>query len=208
MPTTTFRHTKRHRDHLTTTDPILGKAIELLKLRKRELRPDTFDSLARSIIGQQLSVKAAASIFIRVQMLFPKSQPFPTPVEFLKMSASKLRKAGLSKAKVDYIRNLANFMIKHQAEFAAIDKLTDEEVIELLTQVKGIGRWTAEMFLMFSLGRQDVFSYGDLGLRAGMMKIYKLRKMPSVRRAKEISDKWKPYRTHASMYLWQSLNNE
>lgn len=204
----TFRHTKRHRDHLVAADPILGQAIVLLKLRPRTLRPDTFHSLARSIIGQQLSTKAAASIFLRVQSLFPKSQPFPAPAEFLKMAASKLRKAGLSKSKVDYIKNLAKFMLKHQAEFATIESLDDEAVIELLTQVKGIGRWTAEMFLMFSLGRQDVFSYGDLGLRAAMKKIYHLRKMPSARRAKETSDKWKPYRTHASLYLWQSLDNE
>lgn len=207
MAIKTFRHTKRHRDHLIAVDPILASAIANIKLRSRELRADTFHSLARSIIGQQLSTKAAASIFAKVQLLF-KSKTFPNPNEFLKMPAAKLRKAGLSKAKVLYIKNLAKFILKHQKEFAAISKLADEEIIALLTQIKGIGKWTAEMFLIFSLGREDVFSYGDLGLRAAMKTIYKLRKMPSVLRAKQISDKWKPYRSHASMYLWQSLDNE
>ncbi len=207
MTVKTFRHTKRHRDHLIAADPILATAISSLKLRSRELRGEPFHSLARSIIGQQLSVKAAASIFAKVKAL-SKAEPFPAPAEFLKIPAAKLRKAGLSKAKVLYIKNLAKFMIKHAAEFEAIQKLDDETVITLLTQIKGIGRWTAEMFLMFSLGRQDVFSYGDLGLRMAMKKIYKLRTVPSAKRAKQISDKWKPYRTHASLYLWQSLDNE
>jgi 3-methyladenine DNA glycosylase/8-oxoguanine DNA glycosylase len=133
---------------------------------------------------------------------------FPTPEEVLKMPTAKLRKVGLSAMKVSFIRDLATKIIDGTVDFRKMRKWTDEEVIEHLTRVKGIGRWTAEMFLMFSLGRDDVFSYGDLGLRNAMQKLYKLRKHPSPARAAKISENWKPYRTLASRYLWKSLEIE
>lgn len=207
MAVARFGHTKRHRSHLEQSDPILKAAIVSLKLSPRELRDDPFYSLARSITGQQLSVQAAATIFSRLQKLF-RTSTFPTPKRFLAMKTGPLRKAGLSESKVGYMRNLAQFVISHKKEFSRLAKLSDDEVIALLTQIKGIGVWTAEMFLMFSLGRDDVFSYGDLGLRNAMQKVYKLRKPPSKRTAERISAKWKPYRTHASLYLWQTLKNQ
>ena len=188
-------------------DPILKKIIGNNSLAPHELRGNPFPSLARAIIGQQLSVKAAQSIYNKVLLSF-KSKVFPSPKKLLAMPKSKLRKAGLSNSKVEYLRNLANFVISHAKEFRNLDKMSDQEIIDLLVQVKGVGVWTAEMFLMFCMGREDVFSYGDYGLKVAMRKIYRLRKIPSVKRAKQISDKWKPYRTHASLYLWQSLNNQ
>ncbi len=201
-----FKHTIKHRRHLEQADPVLATIIKEIKLEQRELRGDPFLALARSIIGQQLSVKAAASIFAKVQKLF-NTKKFPTPQRFLEMDPKKLRGAGLSEAKVKYIRNLAQFVMEHRKEFKNIHKLSDEEVIALLTQIKGIGRWTAEMFLIFCLGRDDVFSHGDLGLRTAIKNIYGLRKLPSPDKAKKITDRWKPYRSHGSLYLWASLNN-
>jgi DNA-3-methyladenine glycosylase II len=198
---------KKHLKHLSKADPVLGKMIATLILPVRKRPKDYFWALCRSIIGQQLSVKAAASISGRVQAFF-QTKTFPTPAEFLKMPNTKLRKTGLSKSKVSYMKNLAKFVLKHNQEFKNLNKFSDEEIVNLLTQIKGIGRWTAEMFLMFNLGREDVFSHGDLGLRNAIMKIYKLRKKPSLRRATEISNKWKPYRSIASLYLWASLRND
>lgn len=202
-----FKHTTKHRSYLITADPILRKIIEANALASRELRGKPFASLARAIIGQQLSVKAAQSIYNKVLATF-KTKVFPTPAKLLAIPKAKLRKAGLSNSKVEYLHNLANFVISHKKEFRSFQKMSDQEIIDLLVQIKGIGPWSAEMFLIFSLGREDVFSYGDYGLKMAMRKIYKLRKMPSAKRAKQISDKWKPYRTHASLYLWQSLNNQ
>jgi DNA-3-methyladenine glycosylase II len=202
-----FVHSAKHRNYLIKADPILKKIIMANALASRELRGKPFLSLARAIIGQQLSVKAAQSIYNKVLEAF-KSKTFPSPKTLLAMPKSKLRKAGLSNSKVEYLRNLANFVELHTKEFRKLEKMTDQEITELLVQIKGVGLWTAEMFLMFCLGREDVFSYGDYGLRMAMQRIYGLRKIPSEKRAKQISDKWKPYRTHASLYLWQSLNNQ
>jgi DNA-3-methyladenine glycosylase II len=202
-----LKHSARHRNHLIKSDSVLGAVIDKFKLPRRELRGQPFHSLARSIIGQQLSVKAAQSIYNKVLGLFG-GKVFPNPKKLLAMPKARLRKAGLSNAKVEYLRNLAKFVSAHTKEFKNLGKMADQEIIDLLVKIKGVGIWTAEMFLMFCMGREDIFSYGDLGLRNAMKKIYKLRKMPSPKRAKEISDKWKPFRTHASLYLWQSLDNE
>jgi DNA-3-methyladenine glycosylase II len=202
-----FRHTAKHRIHLEGADPVLKEAIANIKLKPRVLRTGYFHALARSIIGQQLSVGAAASIFTKVQKLF-RTTSFPTPATFLAMPEQELRQAGLSQAKVGYIRNVAEFILAHPKEFKKLETLSDEEIIALLTQIKGIGRWTAEMFLIFCLGRDDVYSHGDLGLRTALKNIYKLRKLPSPQRAKKITDKWKPYRSHGSLYLWASLDND
>ena len=117
----------------------------------------------------------------------------------------KLRSAGLSNSKVAYMKNVARFFIKRDKEIKQIHKLTDEEVIKLLTEIKGIGVWSAEMFLIFSLGREDVFSYGDLGLRKGLQKIYNFKKEPTLKQMKKIVEAWKPYRTYGARYVWASL---
>jgi DNA-3-methyladenine glycosylase II len=202
--TKVFPHTLKHRKHLEKSDPVFWRAIKGLKLQPHPLRSGYFYSLGRSIIGQQLSVKAAASIFVKVQKLF-KTKSFPTPQKFLKMPIPKLRSAGLSGSKASYLRNLAQFVIDHPKEFKNLNKLGDEEIILLLTEIKGVGRWTAEMFLIFCMGRDDVYSHGDLALRTAIKNIYKMRSLPTPERAKKITDKWKPYRSHGSLYLWESL---
>ena len=192
--------------HLKKNDPILKVVIEAIELRAHADRSEHFEALVIAIVDQQLSTKAAATIFKRFVALFPKGK-FPTPKQVLKMNARKMRSAGLSRMKVSFIKDLAKKILDGTVDFKAMPKWSDEEVIEHLTEVKGIGRWTAEMFLMFSLRRDDIFSYGDLALRKAMQRIYKLKKEPTPAQAEKISAKWKPYRTLASRYLWASLSN-
>jgi DNA-3-methyladenine glycosylase II len=133
---------------------------------------------------------------------------FPTPREIIKMPVAKMRKCGLSRMKVSFIKDLAKKTLDGSIDFKKMDRWSDEEVIEHLTSVKGIGRWTAEMFLIFSLRRDDVFSYGDLGLRKAIQRIYKMRKEPTQRQAEKITAKWRPYRSLGSRYLWASIDNK
>jgi DNA-3-methyladenine glycosylase II len=196
--------------HLKKSDPILKVAIEEIKLREFAGRADArgyFEALVEAIVSQQLSIKAADTIFARFAALAP-GRTFPTPREILKMPAAKMRTCGLSKMKVSFIKDLAKKTLNGSLDFKTIDVLSDEEVIEHLTSVKGIGRWTAEMFLIFSLRRDDVFSYGDLGLRNAMQRIYKMKKPPTPRQAETITARWKPYRSIGSRYLWASLDNK
>jgi DNA-3-methyladenine glycosylase II len=198
--------------YLKRVDPVLGVAIKKLILAKNGLeeksgkRRDHFKSLIVAIVNQQLSGKAADTILKRFIALF-SGKKFPTPEDVLKMSTAKMRKCGLSKMKVSFIKDLARHVISKSVDFRKMPRLTDEEVIEHLMRVKGIGRWTAEMFLIFSLGREDVFSYGDLGLRNAIRNLYGLKSHPTAAQAEKISSAWKPYRSLASRYLWASLNN-
>jgi DNA-3-methyladenine glycosylase II len=193
-----------HKKHLTDVDPILGALIAQVKLEPLKLRDNYFHALVRAIANQQLSGKAAQTILGRVESLF-MGKKLPSPKKFLEMSDEKLRTAGFSRAKVIYTKNVARFFVEKEKQMKQIHKLADEEVIKLLTEIKGVGVWTAEMFLIFSLGREDVFSYGDLGLRNGFQKVYKLKKPPTIKQMKKIVETWKPYRTHAARYLWASL---
>ena len=136
------------------------------------------------------------------------SKKFPQPEDVLKMSVPKMRKAGLSKMKVSFLKDLSRHVIAGTVDFKKMKKMDDAEVIDHLICVKGIGRWTAEMFLMFSLRREDIFSYGDLGLRNAMRTQYGLRKHPTEQEAAKISAAWVPYRTLASLYLWASVDNK
>ena len=199
--------------HLVKSDPVLGAVIKKIGVRRFGARPnyfklpkqaDHFRALVVAIINQQLSTKAADTIERRFIELFP-GKKFPSPRDVIKMPFRKMRKAGLSGAKVGFIKDLAKKVLAREVDLKKIDAWTDAEVIEHLTAVKGIGVWTAEMFLMFSLGRGDIFSYGDLGLRNAMQKIYGLRKHPSPERARKITMKWSPYRTLGCRYLWASL---
>lgn len=201
-----LKNLDKHKKHLKKVDPVLREVVTRIELPPRTLHKNYFQALAQAIISQQLSTKAAATIRGRVVALFG-AKKFPTPDDFLKMPDKKLRAAGLSHSKISYIKNLARFYKEHEEEFKNLKKLSDEEIIAMLVQIKGVGKWTAEMFLIFTLGREDVFSHGDLGLRNAIKKLYKLRKDPSERRTKQISDKWKPYRSAASLYLWASLDN-
>ncbi len=194
----------KRKKHLAKVDPILGALIKRIEIQPLKLRKNYFEALIRAIANQQLSGKAAQTILNRVLVLF-KSGKFPTPREYLKMSDIKLRSAGFSNSKVAYTKNVARFFMEREKDMKQIHKLADEEVIKLLTEIKGIGVWSVEMFMIFSLGREDVFSYGDLGLRNGLKKVYNLKKEPTVKQMKKIVETWKPYRTHGARYMWASL---
>ncbi len=198
--------------HLKKVDPILGAVISKIDMPFRMTRqPSRFRSLVKSIVSQQLSVKASDTIFKRFLELFVKSgaiktiRSFPTPRQVLKMPDAKLRAVGLSGSKVSYIKGLAGKVHSKELALHRLHKMSDEEVIEHLIQVKGIGRWTSEMFLMFALERPDVFSHGDLGLRNAIQKLYGIKKPPTIKQINKIVQRWSPHRTLASRYLWKSL---
>lgn len=191
-------------EHLKSADPILAGLFDIYPPVILRPHTDYFQSLAEAIISQQLSDKAATTIVNRFHALFPKTN-FPSPKQVLRKSDADLRSVGVSGAKVSYIKNLAQAIEDKTVHFKDVAKATDEQIIEMLVKVKGIGRWTAEMFLIFSLGRADVFSFGDLGLRNAVKKLYRLRQDPSPKQLKKISARWQPYRTCASLYLWASL---
>lgn len=195
---------QKRKKHLAKVDPILGKLMKRVEPQIWPLQKNYFQSLIRAIANQQLSGKAAQSVLNKILALFPTGK-FPTPQEYIKMSDAKLRSAGFSFSKIAYTKNVARFFIEREKEIKQIHKLADEEVIKMLTSIKGIGVWTAEMFLMSSLGREDVFSYGDLGLRKGLQKVYNFKKEPTLKQMKKIVEAWKPYRTHGARYIWASL---
>jgi DNA-3-methyladenine glycosylase II len=198
--------------YLQSVDPILGAVIERIELTApRKKSGNHFRTLVESIVSQQLSVKASDTIFARFLKLFAEKtsrNSFPTPEKVLKTSDFKLRSVGLSAGKVKYIKDLAAKIHKKEVALRKLSKMSDEEVIEHLVQVKGIGRWTGEMFLMFSLQRPDVFSHGDLGLRNAIKKLYGRKKPLTEKQVVKIVAKWSPHRTLASRYLWKSLDNE
>ncbi len=187
-------------------DPILRAVIDSIPIKHRRPRRDHFESLVIAIANQQLSGKAADTILKRFLALFP-GKKFPSPEDVLKMPTAKMRKVGFSKMKVSFLKDLAKHVANGSLDFKKMKRMTDEEVIEDLVRVKGIGRWSAEMFLMFSLNRPDIFSHGDLGLRNGMAALYKFKKPPTPKQAEKIASAWSPYRTLASRYLWASLDN-
>ena len=166
---------------------------------------DPFKALVRAIVGQQLSAKAAATIFSRFEALF---ETFPVPAQVLAMSDDRLRAVGLSAQKLGYLRDLCGRIEAGELPLAALERMEDEMVVETLTKVKGVGRWTAEMFLIFRLQRPDVLPLGDLGIAKAVQRAYKLRKAPSPDRLTRIGDAWRPYRSVACWYLWASLNND
>ncbi len=199
---------------LAASDPTMAALIERLgkidletRLRRRsEERPaDAYGALLRAIVGQQLSTKAARTIYGRILDLFGGSTP--SPEQLLEVEETELRAAGLSGRKVEYIRDLAAHVISGELELDRLDDLADEEVIEEIVAVRGLGVWTAEMFLMFHLERPDVLSGGDLGIRKAIQVEYELEEMPTPTRVLEIGEPWRPQRSLASLYLWESLAN-
>jgi DNA-3-methyladenine glycosylase II len=204
--TVTIDYTRARR-LLARRDPILRELMRAhgpCGLSARQ-HADPFKALTRAIVGQQLSAKAAATIFSRFEALF---DTFPTPAQVLAVSDDRLRGVGLSTQKLGYLRDLCRRIVEGELPLDVFDRLDDEAVIERLTQVKGIGRWTAEMFLIFRLQRPDVLPVGDLGIVRAVQRAYKLRKAPSPDRLTRIGEAWRPYRSVACWYLWASLNNE
>jgi DNA-3-methyladenine glycosylase II len=190
-------------NHLKKSDPVLRAIIERVGPCRMEFGPPEFHSLAESILYQQLNGKAAATIFARFVAL--AGDP-PTPEGILKLSDAQLRSVGLSKQKSTYLKDLSEKTKAGLLDFARLGDLPDEEVIAHLTQVKGVGVWTSQMFLMFTLKRPDVLPTGDYGVRAAMKKHYKKRKMPKPKDMEKIARAWSPYRSVACWYLWRSLD--
>lgn len=183
-------------------DPLLTDIIDIVGDYTLKKRNHHFSVLVESIISQQLATGAAEAIFKRFKDLYPK---FPTASEILSTRKSKLRLVGLSGMKIEYLKDLARHIEQGRLDMKSLGKMSDEDVIVSLTQVKGIGRWTAEMFLIFSLGRQDVFPADDLGLRKGVQRVFSLPDIPKPKEAEKIGQRWKPYRTIVTWYLWKSL---
>jgi len=184
-------------------DPKLAKIIKQVGNYNVKITKNRYQSLVEAIIAQQLSGSAAESILKKFKKLF-KSK-FPKPVEVIKTPDSKIRSIGLSKMKIMYIKDLSKKIQSKQLNMRIISTKSDEYIVEHLTDVKGIGRWTAEMFLIFSLGRLDVLPVGDLGLKKGIQLMYSLKELPNEKEIEQMAKSWKPYRTVATWYLWKSL---
>ena len=200
-------------DQIKKSVTALRRHQKFTKLIRRHGPPElkrggnVFQALTRSIIYQQLSGKAAATIFKRFLGLFPKGK-FATPEQVRKMSFTKLRSVGLSGQKATYVLDLAKKFADGSIKHRALSKMTNEEVVEHLTQVKGIGEWTAHMFLIFTLNRPDVFPTGDLGVRKGFQKLYGLRSLPSPETMEKLAKPWREHATVASWYLWKIVDTE
>jgi DNA-3-methyladenine glycosylase II len=200
------------RKALAASDPTMAALIERVgkidletRLRRRaEERPaDAYGALLRAIVGQQLSTKAARTIYLRVVDLFGGTTP--SPRQLLDAKDADLRGAGLSGRKVEYVQDLARHVLSGELELERLDDLGDEQVIEEIVAIRGLGRWTAEMFLIFHLQRPDVLSGGDLGIRKAIQIEYGLEEMPTPQAVVERSERWRPHRSLASLYLWESL---
>jgi 3-methyladenine DNA glycosylase/8-oxoguanine DNA glycosylase len=190
-------------NHLKKCDPVLRSIIERVGPFRMEYGPAEFHSLAEAIVYQQLNGRAAVTIFNRFAAL--AGEPL-TPAGILKLTDEQLRGVGLSKQKSAYLKDLAAKTASGQLDFARLPELSDEEVIEHLTQVKGIGVWTAHMFLMFSLRRPNVLPTGDYGVQMAVKKHYKKRKLPKPKDMEKIARAWEPYRSVACWYMWRSLD--
>jgi DNA-3-methyladenine glycosylase II len=200
---------EKARRHLMRRDPMLGAAIKKIGacgMADRQ-RKDHLTALIGAIVSQQLSTKAAATIFGRFAALFPDGT-ITGAAAIAEFDDATLRGVGLSGQKVSYLRDLSARIMDGRLNLDELEELEDDEVIERLTAVRGFGRWTAEMFLMFRLHRPDVLPVGDLGIVNAVQKLYRLRKRPDAKRLLKIGDAWRPYRSVASWYLWQSLRME
>jgi len=197
--------------HLASSDKVMASLIAQIgpmsieKRRRGRPKGDAYGALLRAIVGQQLSVKAAATIFDRVLALF--GGRMPTAQELLDADESELRGAGLSGRKVEYLKDLASRTLSGELELDRFSELDDEAIVAELTAVRGLGVWTAHMFLIFHLERPDVLPVGDLGIRNAVAAAYGLDEPPSPAQMEEIAEPWRPHRTLASLYLWESLSN-
>jgi DNA-3-methyladenine glycosylase II len=187
-------------------DPIMAELIKKVKLTNWPAPnfDNLFSDLIETVIGQQLSGKAANTIVGRFKDLF--SGKFPSPQELLHMSDEKIRACGTSWAKISYVKNIAKAVVDKSLDLKDLPQMTDDEVRKELIKIKGVGNWTIEMTLMFSLRRPDIFSPGDVGLQNAINKHYKIKR-GDFKKILKLSEKWQPYRTLASLYLWKSLES-
>jgi len=197
-----MRHAVRH---LKKSDPTLCAIIERVGPYRMQYRDPSFEALVRSIVFQQLHGKAARTIFDR---LVAAAGGVITPESILKLTAAQMRAAGLSKQKLSYVRDLAQRTHSGEVDFAALRTLSDEAVITTLTKVKGIGEWTAHMFLIFALQRPNVLPTGDYGVRSAIKRAYRKRKLPTPAAMEKLAKSWHPYCSVAAWYLWRSMDGE
>jgi DNA-3-methyladenine glycosylase II len=195
---------------LRDADPVMARLIDehgatVKRELRRDRRGDAYGALLRSIVGQQLSTKAARSIYGRLIDIFGGHAP--TPRELLATDPERIRAAGLSRPKVAYLRDLAQHVEDESLELERLGELPDDEVSAQLTAIKGLGQWSADMFLMFHLRRPDVLPVGDLGIRRAVQVQYRMRKLPDPKRLERVARPWRPHRTLACLYLWSSLDN-
>jgi len=193
---------KKALDHLKKSDAILASIIARVGPCKMAYRDPTFEMLARAIVFQQLSTKAARTIYGRLEEAAGGAL---TPEAIQNLSVGEMRRAGLSRQKLGYIRDLAEHALSGKVDFAKLPAMSDEEVIESLTDIKGVGVWTAHMFLLFSLRRPNVLPIGDRGVRMAIQRAYRKRKMPTPKQVEQIAKGWHPYCSYAAWYLWRSL---
>lgn len=189
--------------HLKNSDPVMAELIERAGPFRMSYDRPTFEALAQAIVYQQLNGKAAATIW---QRLADAAGGEVTPDSILKLTPQRMRKCGLSRQKLSYIRDLANRTRSGEVQFASLPSQSDEEVIAHLTRVKGIGVWSAQMFLMFALKRRDVLPTTDYGILSAVRKAYGIKKLPKARTVTRLAEKWRPYRSVACWYLWRSLD--
>ncbi len=178
-------------------DPVMHKVMQKYPFPERGINENHFEELIRSIIYQQISIKAGKTVFARLTDCFPI-----TPESLYAASVDEIQACGLTFKKVEYMKSLAKAILDRNVHFDNIEEMSDKEIIKMLVQVKGIGVWTAEMFLMFSLGRPDVNSYGDLAIRRGFKNLYRLENEPTKKEFMEMVSIWSPYSTYAHFYLW------
>jgi DNA-3-methyladenine glycosylase II len=203
---------KARREELAAADPVMAELIERLgpldiakRLRRRKEEPpaDAFGALLRPLVGQQISTKAARAIYLRMLGLFDGP---PTPEAMLALTEEDLRGIGFSRRKVEYAHDLAAHALDGSLELDRLGELDDEEVVAEISAVRGFGRWTAEVFLLIHLGRPDVVVGGDLGIRRAVMVEYRLGSMPTPGEVEERAERWRPNRSLACLYLWESLH--
>jgi DNA-3-methyladenine glycosylase II len=197
-------------EHLRSVDHVMRRLIDEggpidPETDRRGSRPDPYEALARAIVGQQLSTKAARSIWERLTEIF--GGKLPPPADLLATDPETIQSAGLSRAKVSFLRDLAERIEDGRLNLSRLADLSDEDIIAALTEIKGVGPWTAEMFLMFHLGRPDVISTGDLGIRRAVQIEYGLEELPGPTDLTRIAEPWRPHRTLGCLYLWRSLDN-
>jgi DNA-3-methyladenine glycosylase II len=191
--------------HLRAADPVVGGLIEEHGPFTPRPSGDPYGQLVRSVLFQQLAGAAASAIQRRLYAVFGDESRTPAPEELLTLDDDAYRSVGISRQKAGYLRSIGEHVVEGELDFDGLDALDDREVIERLTAIRGVGEWTAHMFLMFQLGRPDVLPTGDLGVRKGMQVAYGLDEEPSPARAAEIGAPWAPYRTVGSWYMWRAV---
>ena len=205
MPTARVPYARSARLHLSKTDPIMARIVAEVGTLGIIPRIERFQALVRAIIFQQLAGAAANAIYNRFVGLFP-GPGFPSPEQVLAKSNAELRSVGLSEKKALYIKDLATHVRDGKLNFHRFHRMQDEEIVADLTRVKGIGKWTAEIFMMFNLGRPDVMPADDLGVQNAVKLYYRMRQRPNRKRLLKLAERWRPYRSAAAWYLWRSLD--